>query len=198
MCLENCLKGRNGKCCFGCSTRLGIHLIALFTLAEVFIIGWIFFGEVGDGIFNLKVFTWLMIVVSRTFTYLATCCDSISKRWAFFVMMILTTIVELVLFTLMNIWIFSGTIEDSLFSVLAAWGWSSWVQIFATEVVTGVHLCLFIYFCAVVFEYYTFARDDPKMIDAEHAFQASAEKKAAAERKRSGKKKQGDNEIDIE
>ena len=43
---------------------------------------------------------------------------------------------------------------------------------------------MFIYFGAVAFEYYTFARDDPAMIDREHANQASSEKKAAADRKR--------------
>ena len=70
------------------------------------------------------------------------------------------------------------------FSVLESWGLGNTMQIIMIEVFSFVHLCLFTYFCAVVFEFYTFARDDPSMIDKEHREQAAAEKSAAAERHR--------------
>ena len=109
MCFESCLKGRTGKCCFGCTTRVGIHLIAMLTLAEVALIAWIFGGELSSGLFNLKVFMWLTITLSRTFAYFAMCCDSISKRRVFMYTMVLTTIIEAILFTIMNIGLFDGT-----------------------------------------------------------------------------------------
>ena len=165
MCLESCLKGRAGKCCFGCSTRLGIHLIALLTVAEVMLIAWIFFGELGDGIFNLKVGMWLAIVLSRTLAYFAMCCDNISKRQAFMVTLAATTMIEAILFTIMNIGLFDGTSQEKVFIVLKAWGLGTWVQIFVIELLSVIHLAMFVYFCAVSFEYYTFARDDPAMID---------------------------------
>ena len=122
MCFESCLKGRVGKCCFGCSTRLGIHLIAMLTIAEVALISWIFGGELSSGIFNLKVSMWLGIVLCRTFAYLSMCCDSIRKRKAFMLTLVATTLVEAILFTIMNIGLFDGTAQEKVFNVMAAWG----------------------------------------------------------------------------
>ena len=184
MCFESCLKGRAGICCLGCSTRLGIHLVALLTLAEVGIISWLFKHELGDGIFNLKVFAWLAIVVARALAYFSMCCDSISRRKLFFYVLLATTMLEVVMFTVLNIGLFDGTSQEMAFRVIAAWGLGSGLQIALIEVLSLVHLCMFAYFCAISFEYYTFARDDPAMIDREHAAAAASEKKAAAERRR--------------
>ena len=184
MCFENCLKGRTGKCCFGCSTRVGIHLIAALTLAEVFLIAWIFCGELTGGILNLKVIMWLAITLSRTFAYFAMCCDSISKRKVFMITLIFSTIVELILFTIMNFGLFDGSNTEKVFTVLTAWGLGTWVQILLMEFLSFTHLIMFTYFISIAFEYYTFARDDPSMIDREHEAMAADAKKAAAERKR--------------
>lgn len=168
MCFESCLKGRTGICCFGCSTRVGIHLIALLNIAELVFIGALFGTEISNGLFNLKIFAWLVISLLRVLTYFAMCCDSISKRKTHMWGMLLTTLLEATLFTIMNIGIFSKSETEVAFSVLETWGLGNTMQIIVIEVVSFIHLILFTYFTAVCFEYYTFARDDPKMIDMEH------------------------------
>jgi len=50
-------------------------------------------------------------------------------------------------------------------------------------VLSITHLILFCYYCAIAYEYYQMACDDPAMIEAEHRAQAASEKKAAADRK---------------
>ena len=184
MCFESCLKGRTGICCFGCSTSLGMHLIALLTFAEVALIGSIFCSELASGIFNLKVFTWLAISLFRTLSYFAMCCDSIARRKMHMWVVLVTTMIEAALFTIMNMGLFDGSNTEKAFMVLEAWGLGTSMQIIVIEVVSFIHLCMFVYFCAVTFEYYTFARDDPTMIDREHKNQAAADKASAAARKR--------------
>ena len=102
------------------------------------------------------------------------------------------------MFTVLNIGLFDGTEEEVAFRALKAWGFAEWVQIFFVEVFSFIHLVLFCYLCAVAYEYYAMARDDPTMIDAEHKSQATAEKAAAAERKKKElerqKKAAGNNE----
>eukprot|EP00353_Schmidingerella_taraikaensis_P002625 CAMPEP_0185581090 /NCGR_PEP_ID=MMETSP0434-20130131/18096_1 /TAXON_ID=626734 ORGANISM="Favella taraikaensis, Strain Fe Narragansett Bay" /NCGR_SAMPLE_ID=MMETSP0434 /ASSEMBLY_ACC=CAM_ASM_000379 /LENGTH=103 /DNA_ID=CAMNT_0028199541 /DNA_START=304 /DNA_END=615 /DNA_ORIENTATION=+ len=84
----------------------------------------------------------------------------------------------------MNVGLFDGTSQEMAFSALKAWGLGEGFRIFLIECLSGVHLFMFIYFCAVAFEYYTFARDDPAMIDREHKNAAASEKAAAAARRR--------------
>ena len=132
----------------------------------------------------MKVFTWLAIVVARTLAYLSMCCDSISKRAAFLWTLVATTVAEAAMFTVMNLSLFDGSNTEVVLRLAADWGMGSGMQIFFFEALSVVHLALFVYFCTIAFEYYTMARDDPAMIDAEHAQQAAKEKKAAAERKR--------------
>ena len=179
-----CFRERPGICCFGCSTSFGIHLIALLTLAEVALISYIFGKELKTGVFSLKIFTWLSIVVFRTLAYLQMCCDSINKRWIFLWSLVGTTAIEALLFVLLNVGLFDGTDTEVLLKFVAAWGMGTWVQIFFIELLSIVHLGLFCYFSYVAHEYYTMARDDPVMIDKEHREQAEAEKKTAIERKK--------------
>ena len=167
MCFDRCLKGRAGKCCFGCSTRLGIHLIALMSLGEVALITYLFFHELGEGLFNLKVFTWLAITVFRVLAYFPTICyDSISKRKWFMWVLVFTTMVEIIMFTIMNVNLFDGDDTEKIFRVAVLWGLGNGITIALTEVVTLVHLVLFCYFCAIAYESYTMALDDPSMIQA--------------------------------
>ena len=165
-------------------------MIALLTLAEIGIVSWLFKSEMSVGVFNVKVFVWLLISVMRTLAYLAMCFDSISRRRLFMYTLIITTFVEVVLFVMMNIDLFNTTATEKVLSVVMSWGLGTAVATVLIEVVTLIHLIMFVYFCAVAFEYYTYARDDPNMIDAEHAALAAAEKKAAAERKRAELAKQ--------
>ena len=200
MCFDSCLRGRRGQCCFGCSTKLGIHLTAGLTLAEIILISSIFGSEIKDGLFNLKVFTWLFIVILRFLSYLSMCCDGIRKRKAFMWTMVVTTLVELVMFTILNIGLFDGSNEEKIFKIISIWGLGEEMQIALIEVLSIVHLGLFIYLCAVAYEYYCMACDDPAMIQREHDQQAEQEKTAAADRKRLelSKSKQGADSGDIE
>ena len=161
MCFDSCLRGRQGQCCFGCSTRLGINLTAVLTLLETTLIGYIFLNEMSDGIFNLKVFSWLFLVVFRLIAYFVMCCDSISNRKFFMYSLVGTTFLEGIMFTILNIGLFDGTDEEIAFRALKAWGLTEWVQIFFVEVFSLIHLILFCYLCAVAYEYYAMARDDP-------------------------------------
>ena len=161
MCLDSCLKGRHGFCCFGCSTKLGIHLIALLCLIELLLIACIFIKELSDGVFNLKVCTWLLIVVMRVLSYLSMCCDGISKRRGFMWVLVVTTILEAIMFTVMNVGLFNGTSQEAYFKLVASWGMGSTMQIFLFEIFSVVHLTMFSYFCAVAYEYYRIAADNP-------------------------------------
>ncbi len=58
------------------------------------------------------------------------------------------------------------------------------MQVLVIELLSFVHMITFGYFCAISYEYYAYARDDPAMIDEEHNLQAAREKKAAADRKK--------------
>ena len=184
MCLDSCLKGREGKCCFNCSTRMGIHLIAILTLAEMAVVSWIFKSEMNHGLFNIKVFTWLFITVVRSFTYFAMCLDSISKRKAFMYTLMVTTLIELSMFVIMNFGLLDESKESIAFSAVASWGLGTAMQVLFVEALSLVHIVMFCYFCAIAYEYYAYARDDPAMIDAEHNRQATQEKKAALDRKK--------------
>ena len=185
MCFDKCLKGRENICCCGCSTRLGINLIAILTLAETGLVTYLFAGQLSDGIFNLKVFSWLFISLFRTCAYFQMCFDTISKRRCYLWSLIGTTIIELAMFTIMNVKLFDKSNEDLLFeATLAAWGLSSSMQIAIIEILSIIHLIMFIYFCSVSYEWWSVSRDDPAMIDAEHKAQAAADKKAAADRKK--------------
>ena len=184
MCFDSCLRGRHGICCFGCSTKLGIHLTALLTLFEFFLIASLFASDLKDGIFNLKIFTWLFLVILRQMAYLSMCCDGIRKRKVFLYTMIFTTCLEAAMFVILNIGLFDGTNDEKIFRVIEAWGLGTWVQILLIEVLSAIHLGLFIYLCAISYEYYCMACDDPGMIQAEHDRLASEEKAAAGERKR--------------
>ena len=185
MCFDRCLKGRAGKCCYGCSTGVGIHLIALLSLGEVALVTYLFFHELGEGIFNMKVMTWLAITLFRVGAYFPTCfADSISKRKCFMWVMVITTLVEICMFTIMNVNLFDGEDTEKVFRLAVTWGLSEGFTVALTEVVTLAHLILFCYFSAIAYESYTMAADDPKMIEAEHNKLAEIEKAAAAERKR--------------
>ena len=122
MCFDKCLKGRAGKCCLGCSTRLGIHLIGILSLIEVGLIGYFFFSEIGDGLFNLKVFTWLFLSAMRTVAYFSMCCDSISKRKCYVLTLLTTTMLELVMFTILNIHLFDGDSNEVALRLFSTWG----------------------------------------------------------------------------
>ena len=122
MCFDKCLKGREGKCCFGCSTRFGISLISIMALAEVGLIGYLFFNQLGDGIFNLKVFTWLFISFMRVLAYFSMCFDGISKRKCYLWTLIFTTAIEVVMFTILNIGLFDGEHSEVVFKLVATWG----------------------------------------------------------------------------
>ena len=128
---------------------------------EVGLIGYIFFDELAGGIFNFKTFTWLFIVFVRVMMYLSMCCDGIAKRRRFMWALIFTTIVEAVMFTIMNYNLLDGTSQELIFRVAANWGWSSAVKIFVIELVTVIHLAMFTYFSAIAYEYYSMAADDP-------------------------------------
>ena len=184
MCMDSCLKGRQGICCFGCSTRLGINLIGMLSLAEVALIGYLFFNELSSGEFNLKVCAWFLMVTVRSLAYLADFCDSISRRRKFMYTLIVTTILEIVMFTILNVSLFTDSGKEVAFRIFAAWGMGQALQIAAIEILSIVHILMFAYFSAIAYEFYCMACDDPKMIDAEHKAQASKEKAAAAERKR--------------
>ena len=98
--------------------------------------------------------------------------------------MIVTTCLEAAMFIILNINLFDGTTDEKIFRVAEAWGLGTWVQILLIEVLSAVHLGLFVYLCAISYEYYCMACDDPSMIQAEHDRLASEEKHAAGERKR--------------
>ena len=176
MCFDNCLKGRHGVCFFGCSTKFGIHLIALLSLIEVGLILYIFIKELLDGIFNLKTGTWLFIVVVRVMTYLSLCCDGIRKRRFFMQVLVATTVLEAIMFTIMNFGLLDGTSQEIIFKIVSGWGMGNAVQILLLELLSVTHLALFSYFCSIAYEYYTMAADDPEMIDAEHRQMAEEEK----------------------
>ena len=128
---------------------------------EVGLIGYIFFDELADGILNFKTFTWLFLVFVRLMMYMSMCCDGISKRRRFMWALIGTTILEAVMFTILNYGLIDGTSQELIFRVIANWGWSSAVQIFVIELVSVIHLAMFTYFCAVAYEFYSMAADDP-------------------------------------
>ena len=176
MCFDSCLKGRYGVCCFGCSTKLGIHLIALLSLLEVGVILYIFIKELLDGIFNLKSCTWLFIVFMRVVAYLSMCQDGISKRRHFMWVLVSTTVLEAIMFTIMNFGLLDGTSQMIIFKLVSSWGMGNALQILLLELFSVVHLGMFCYFCSVAYEYYTMAADDPSMIDAEHRRMAEEEK----------------------
>mgnify|MGYP001162933185 CR=1 FL=1 len=115
MCFDSCLRGRHGICCFGCSTKLGIHLSALLIVGEIILIASLFADEMKSGILNLKMFTWLFIVSLRFISYLSMCFDGIKKRKAFLWTMILTTAVEAAMFTVLNIGLLDGTDQEKIF-----------------------------------------------------------------------------------
>ena len=108
MCLDSCLKGRQGKCGFGCSTLLGIRLITFLSLTEMGLIGYIFFEQLSGGVLNFKVCTWLFLVLVRVVMYLSMCSDGISKRRNFMWALIGTTILEVVLFIIVNVELIDG------------------------------------------------------------------------------------------
>ena len=165
-------------------------MTALLTLGEVALIGSMFISEIKDGILNLKVLTWLFLVTLRTVAYLSMCCDGIKKRRAFLYTMLFTTGLEVAMFVVLNIGLLDGTDQEKIFEIVAAWGLGTGMQIFIVEVLSAIHLGLFIYLCAIAYEYYCMACDDPEMIQSEHNRQADEEKKAAAERKREQLSKQ--------
>ena len=53
MCFGKCIRGREGQCCIGCSTRLGINLIGLICLFEVGLMGYL----LAQGL-NLQTIAW--------------------------------------------------------------------------------------------------------------------------------------------
>ena len=175
-------KGREGICCFGCSTKLGIHLITMLVAAEICILAYLFKYEIAEGIFNLKVFTWLALSVARLVSYFTMCCDSISKRLCFFWVLVGTTVLEACMFTIMNVGLFDESSTEVVLKIAESWGMGSGLQIALVEILSLSHLVMFCYFSAIAHEYYTMGRDDPAMIDAEHKRLAAEEKKAAADR----------------
>lgn len=155
MCMDSCLKGRPNICCFGCSTRLGINLIGLLSFAEMGLIGYLFFNELGEGIFDFKLCIWLFIVTVRSLAYINTCCDTISKRRQFMWALIVTTIFEAIMFTVLNVSLFDGsTSEEVIFDILVGWGMAKGVQIFLVEAISILHLGMFAYFISIVYEWY--------------------------------------------
>ena len=58
----------------------------------------------------------------RLLSYVSTCCDSISKRRQFMYALMVTTILEIVMFTVMNVSLFDGTTETVIFDILLDWG----------------------------------------------------------------------------
>ena len=122
MCFDRCLKGRAGKCCFGCSTRLGIHLIGMLALSEFGLIGYLFYNELGEGLFNMMVFTWLFLSGMRAVAYISMCCDSISKRKCYVVTLFTTTLLELIIFTISNMFLFNGDSNELVLRIVTTWG----------------------------------------------------------------------------
>ena len=149
MCFGKCIRGREGQCCFGCSTRLGINLIGLICLFEVGLMGYL----LAQGT-NLQTIAWFAISFFRVLAYFAMCCDGISKRRWFMVTMILTTILEAVILTIFNVSIFGENRPEVIFQAANDLGWSTQAQIAIVEVASIANLALFGYFCAISYEYY--------------------------------------------
>merc|ERR1712210_219341 len=88
------IRGREGRCCFGCSVFLGFHLIVLFCLVELAFCIYLFnYGKRNDMRDWTKIF-WFVIESVRIAVYLWCCIDRIHKRKTFFYTMLLTTIAE--------------------------------------------------------------------------------------------------------
>ena len=168
MCFGSCLRGRDNEVFCGCSTRTGINLIYLLAMVELIITGYLFLTEIKDGIFNLKVFMWVNISFFRIIAYFSMCFDSISKRSCFMWVLIATTVVEIAMFTILNVGLFDGDATETAFKLIESWGMGDAVQVAFIEICSILHLLLSFYFCAIAYEWYCIACDDPKMIEQEH------------------------------
>ena len=185
MCFDSCLKGRHGKSFFGCTTKFGIHMVGLISLAEIVLISLILTSELKEGIVNLKVIIWLAMVVWRMLAYLTMCCDGIKQRKAFMWSMTLTTLLEVIMFTVTNIMLFDEDATSMVIKIAEFWAMATWVKVLILEVVTLLHLALMTYMTVLAYEHYCMACDIPAMIEAEHARLAADDKSAAADRFRS-------------
>ena len=119
---DKCLKGRENKCCGCVSTKCGIHLISLLTMAELTFICYIFSNDLVDnGVFSIKLFSWLAITMFRTLIYISMfCCDSISKRRLYMWTLFTTTCAEIVMFTILQVGLFNetSTEDEALFHLI--------------------------------------------------------------------------------
>ena len=180
MCFDKCLRGRVGICGCGCSTRFGVNIIYVISLLEVILFAYLFFSELateGEIVFNLTVLAWLAIGLMRVFAYLSMCFDTISKRKCFMWTLVATTAIEVAMFVILNVGLIDGDSNEETFPLVASWDtMGSGMQIAFIEVLSMAHLAMFSYFCAIAYEYYCLACDDPKMIEAEHNIQADREK----------------------
>ena len=96
--------------------------------------------------------------------------------------LIVTTITEICMFSVLQTKLFDGDHNELVFNHLV--NMSTGVRIFMIEFAAAFNMLIFIYFSAVAYEYYSIACDDPAMIDAEHKRRANIEKQAAADRKK--------------
>ena len=98
MCLGKTIRGRENTCCCGCSTPMGIFLVGLLVCAqEVFFI--YDFGNMWKtGQWNFGVFVWFFVGAARVFFWLFMCCDGIRKRKYFLWCMIITWLIQCLVF----------------------------------------------------------------------------------------------------
>ena len=105
----------------------------------------------------------------RSVAYFQMCFDTISKRKCYLWSLLTTTVIEACVFTVMNVHLFNKSDDEIVFqAALEAMGLGNGMQIAIIEVLSFVHLAMFIYFCSVSYEWWSVANDDPAMIDAEH------------------------------
>ena len=149
-------------------------MIALISGAELAFITYAFSEEMVNENFNMSVLTWMMICFLRVCGWLYMCCDGIYKRRLFMWILIITTILEVVMFTILQMTLFDGNPDELIFSHMA--GLSVGIQVIIIETLALLHLLLFSYFSAVAYEYYALSCDDPGMIDAEHKRRATKDK----------------------
>ena len=168
MCFDRCLKGRPGVAFCGCTTMTGVRLVGMLSFVESIIVSMIFWSQLQHGLFNMKVFTWLLIVACRFLAYGALCCDSINQRRGFLYAMVGTAITEALLFIAFNATLFNSPAEELVLNSFIDWAVGSWVKILIVEALTLTHLLLAFYFISVGYDHLSMGCDDPALIDGEY------------------------------
>ena len=98
MCLGKHIRGREGKCCCGCSTGLGIFFIGLTVVAQECFFAYDFSNMYKTDGWNFGAFVWFFVGLARVFFWLYMCCDSIRTRKYFLWCMIITFLIQVAVF----------------------------------------------------------------------------------------------------